>query len=283
MTHLHNPLYLSKIRGLEPSLPRAQAKLAQFIQEHFSGISQLSVTELAKAAGVSEGTVVKFCQLLGCQGYSDFRLRVASEAATTLPDLSYLVNQEDSLNNLVTKVFRSNITGLEETLHSLDIEELAKAIAALAKARRIEFYGVGSSAFVAEEGAMKLSKLGYTCIYRNDPHNQAMFASHLSPADVAFGVSRSGRSLDTINSLRIAQKAGATTICLTNYSAAPILDISAIHLITASYDKSFHAEPMASMLSQLAIIQCIFLALAREDEALEYLTKTQVATEDKHC
>ncbi|MBO8126357.1 MAG: MurR/RpiR family transcriptional regulator [Firmicutes bacterium] len=284
MITVNTPLYLlNRIKAIRPSLPRAQAKLAEFIIENFSEISDLSVTELASLAGVSEGTIVKFCQSLGCQGYSDFRLRAAEEAAITVPDLFYQVTEEDSLEGIAAKVFRSNITSLEETLRSLDFNELSRCVEAIKTARRIEFYAVGSSAFVAGEAALKLSKLGYTCIFRNDPHNQAMFAAHLGTNDLAVGVSRSGRTLDTINSLRIAREAGAVTACLTNYSAAPILAVSDIKLITSSYDKSFHAEPMASMLSHFSIIQCLFLALAMEDKALEYLKKTQLATEDKHC
>lgn len=276
-------MLLSRIKAVQESLPRAQARLADFILNNLSQISSMSVTELAAKTGVSEGTIVNFCQKLGYQGYTDFRLRAAEQAAVTIPDLFYQVTDDDSLESITKKVFQSNITGLEETLRFLDLTALADAINAIHTARRIEIYGVGSSAFVAGEAALKFSKLGYTCIFRGDPHNQAMFAAHLNKNDVAFGVSRSGRTLDIIRALSIAQESGATTIVLTNYSAAPILAVSDIKLITASYDKSFHDEPMASMLGQLSVIQCIFLALALKNGALEYLHKTQVATEDRHC
>lgn len=47
-------------------------KLGTFMEENWVSVGMLSATEVAKRAGVSQGSVTRFCNELGFAGYSEF-------------------------------------------------------------------------------------------------------------------------------------------------------------------------------------------------------------------
>lgn len=63
----------------------------------------------------------------------------------------------------------------------------------------------------------KLLYLGFHCRHCSDYYQQKICAGNLSSRDVAVGISYSGYSQDTVETIREAKKSGATTIVLTNF------------------------------------------------------------------
>ncbi|TMO95258.1 RpiR family transcriptional regulator, partial [Pseudoalteromonas sp. S3178] len=68
-----------KIKALRPSLSNSEAKLADFTLNSSAKIRALSSVELARAAGVSQSSVVKFAQKLGYKGFPAFKLAVVDD------------------------------------------------------------------------------------------------------------------------------------------------------------------------------------------------------------
>ena len=279
----NNEKILLKIKRILPSLSPVQSQIAHYIIKNHSESLHFSITDLSNLLKVSEASIVRFCKTLGYFGYQEFKLSLAQESAFSINEIHSEITSEDSLEAIVRKVFNTNSKVLKETLDCLDLTELEKAILAIEKARRVEFYGAGDSAWIAADARHKLMKLGITCIADPDIHTQTMSASLLSKDDAAVGISHSGKTKDTIRILEIAKKAGATTICITNYSRPPIIKYADIKLLTASYETTFHSEAMASRIAQLNIIDCLYTSLAMRDaqKSLQSIQKTQQAVMDK--
>ena len=55
-----------------------------------------SLSAAARALGVSQPTVIRFCRSLGCEGLSDFKLRLASGLTGTVPITHVQVTDDDS-------------------------------------------------------------------------------------------------------------------------------------------------------------------------------------------
>lgn len=64
----------------EGRLTDAQRRIAEYLAPSEGGRALgLTITELAREAGVSEKSVLQFCRKLGCKGYADFRVALAYE------------------------------------------------------------------------------------------------------------------------------------------------------------------------------------------------------------
>lgn len=118
------------------------------------------------------------------------------------------------MGDLPLKAVRTHRAQLEETLKSVPTGELERAARILAGAQFIDIYGVENSCAPASDLLTKLTYLGLPCRFHTDAYLQQIGAAHLRPGAAAIAFSHSGKSMDTVKALRLAQKAGAVTIAV---------------------------------------------------------------------
>ncbi|MTD77166.1 MurR/RpiR family transcriptional regulator, partial [Escherichia coli] len=53
---------------------RTQQELGEFVLRHAAKVVYLTLIELARESGTSEGSVTRLCRTLGCKGYADFKM-----------------------------------------------------------------------------------------------------------------------------------------------------------------------------------------------------------------
>lgn len=91
------------------------------------------------------------------------------------------------------------------------------------RARQVTVFGVGSSGSIAVAASHRLALLGLSCQAHTDPYEQTIAASLLTGDDVAIGISHSGTSRITVDTMRLARKRGAFTVAITNHATSPWL------------------------------------------------------------
>ena len=153
---------------------------------------------------------------------------------------------------------------------------MENAVQAILGARRVEVYGIGSSAPVAEDANYRLLRIGLESKAVVDSHVQAISASLTGPGVAVLTVSHSGSTHETVTATRLAKEAGATTICITNFGKSPLLAYADIVLHTMARETKFRTEAMTSRIAQLALIDALIacLALATYDRAVDTIGKT---------
>ncbi|MEV6242559.1 MurR/RpiR family transcriptional regulator [Lentzea sp. NPDC051838] len=258
---------LVRIRSLLPGLARAEQRVAKVVLENPATVAHRSITEVAEQAGTSETTVTRFCKAIGVGGYPELRIALAADTARSQAranhDMGGDIGPGDDLKQVVGKVAFADARAVEETAEQLDIESLDKVVQAVAGARRVDVYGFGASAFVAFDLQQKLHRIGLTCFAWNDTHIALTSAAVLTPADVAVGISHTGSTVETVEALRVAKEAGATTVALTNFPRSPITEVADLVLTTAARETTFRSGAMASRIAQLTVIDCLFIGVAQ--------------------
>lgn len=272
-----------KVRTAYPSLTAAQQKVADYALGDPEKVIYSSVSQLAEDCGVSVGTVVRFSQAIGFQGYQEFKLILSRDIVTRTQDIHEEVTPGDDLASLAAKVSYANAQAINDSLKALDLGELQEAVDAILNARKAEFYGVGASGLAAEAAKYKFLRIGIQCDAYTDSHMQAMSAATLTPEDVAIGFSYSGSTKDVIHSLSLAKDAGATVICIANFAHSPISQLADIKLLTASRETPLGSGALRSSIAQLHILDILFTAVAMQsyEQALRVTEKTAKAVVDK--
>ena len=267
---------LGLIRSHYPSLTPAEQRVADFILNDPGKVIYMSVTELAEKCDVGDGTVVRFAHDIGLSGYQELKLILSRDLSNSFEYVLEDVSPEDSLEDIVRKITNRNLRAIADTTQLISIDSLNRAIEAIYKARRVEFYGVGASGFTALEAKYKFLRIGILCDALTDPHLQAMSASTLNSRDVAIGVSHSGATKDTVDSIKVAKNAGATTICITNFARSPITEFTDIVLLTASPEAPLASGAIRSIVSQLHVLDLLFTGVAMRlgEQALKYTEMT---------
>lgn len=276
---------LVRVRGAVPSLQPAERRVAAAVVADPAGAAQLSITALAEKAATSVTTVMRFCRAIGFPNYPQLRLALAGAAAREdalggkRPHGADDIDVNGSLQQIVDKISYNEARALQETSANLDLDVLAAAVDSIARARRIDIFGVGASGFVGLDLHQKLHRIGLMAFIWTDPHAALTATALLESTDVAIGISHSGATSDTIEPLQMAAERGARTIALTNFAASPITSCADLVLTTAVRETPFRSGATASRVAQLAVIDCLFVGIAQlsYDRAAGALSSTHAA------
>ncbi|MDP9142304.1 MAG: transcriptional regulator, partial [Pseudomonadota bacterium] len=175
---------IARISNALPTLRRSERDVAELILKDPARALQWSIAEAAQLAGVSQPTVARFATAVGFSGFREFKLHLAQSIATGVRYVHSGVEADDTSEQVVPKVFDRAIGALIDVRNHLDPQTIARAVGLLAEARRIECFGVGNSAIVADDAQHKLLRFGIPCSASADPHSMSMVATVIGPGDV---------------------------------------------------------------------------------------------------
>ncbi|MFI8711900.1 MurR/RpiR family transcriptional regulator [Brevibacillus brevis] len=261
MSHMLNG-GLVGLQAILDQLKPSERKVADYILAHPEDVVKLSVQKLAEYSGVSEATIIRLARSLNMKGYQELKLRVAGDLTKQTAMGSYQeIMMEGSVESIMQAVSWNNIQSIQDTLSVLSNEEVKKAVDVLSVARKIDVYGVGASAVIADDIRQKFSRINLWCEAYSDFHAQLTSAVTLTEKDVVIGISYSGQTEDIIQSLTEAKQQGATIITLTKFGPSPVAELANIRLFTSSVEKSIRSGAMASRIAQLNVIDILFITM----------------------
>lgn len=256
---------LERIKAALGTCSPSQIRVGQMLLQNPQRFVRLPVAELARLAQVSKPTIVRFCREMGYAGLSDCKLKLASVLNDGIPYVHQTVSTQDSAETLAAKVVDNSVTAMLHLRNHISASSINKASAALLKSiregRRIEFYGVGNSGIVAQDGQHKFFRLGCHAVTYSDPHMQVMAATMLEPGDCAVVISNSGRMRDLLETQTVIKRQGATCIAITA-TGSPLAKGSDI-LLAADHQEDFDRySPMVSRMLHLIIIDILVTSVA---------------------
>jgi DNA-binding MurR/RpiR family transcriptional regulator len=231
------------------------------------GTAALTISELAAAATTSETTVLRFCKRLGLSGYPRLRLALAEESARprALAASQTDISATDTIDDVVRKVALADASAVEETADQLDRGALAQTAKIIAGAVRVDVYGSGASALVGADLQQKLHRIGCLAFAWNDPHLALTSAALLGPRDIAIGISHSGTTRETIESIARAKTNGARTVAITNFPLSPLAQAADLVLTTAARETALRSGATASRIAALTVVDCLYIVVAQRN------------------
>ncbi len=281
---------LIRVRGLLPNLRPAERRVAEAVLADPAGVSESSITRVARLCETSETTVLRFCRAVGLAGYPELRIALARAAqweeaghAAGAP-LTGRIDPDDTLAEVVATITHADACAIEDTASALDLTTLERVVAAVCDARRVDVYGIAASGLVAADLHQKLHRIGLVSAAWSDPHLALTSAAVLTAGDVALGISHTGTTTDTVDALRVARRRGATTVAITNYAGSPIAAQADHLLLTAARETTFRSGAMSSRIAQLALVDCLFAGVAQRsyDSTIEALESSYAVVRSRH-
>lgn len=242
-------------------LSKSDKKLANIITADPSAVIHQSIATLAASAQVSEPTVNRFCHKLGCDGYPDFKLRLAQEISSGGQLFLENMDLADDSPVIIEKVLKSiqnSVQSLGNTINPLSLSEAASAIA---QCKTVNFFGMGASSSVALDAQHKFFRLGMPAIAHTDFINQRMICSMMSEEDVAVFISYTGRTEAMIINAQLAKQCKAKVIGITSQSS-PLSTLCDIVLNATTAEDTDLFTPMTSRLIHLAVIDMLATSVA---------------------
>ena len=222
----------------------------------------MRIVDLAQEAQVSEPTIVRFCRAIGCNGFQEFKVRIAQETAVANNLGQFAIAEDDSIDDICTKIADTTIQRLYQVKSQLLPTQVADAAQAMSSAMRVEFYGFGASGAVATDAQHKFFRLQVATAAYSDPHMQSMSAVTLGNKDVVVAISQSGRTLDLMHSIKLAQKHGAVVVSLAPQNT-PVSNAADLPIHINIEEDTDQFTPMTSRIAHLMVIDMLAVAVTQ--------------------
>ena len=230
---------------------KSQKKIADYILSHEKQAFSFTAAELAKAAEVSEATVVRFASGLGFDGYQQFQKMLAVEAKNhlTAVERMELISEKDKDGNFIKRVLKSDMEKIEKTMSEIDYNSFNEAVQALLNAKNIYIAGVRSSAALVTFAGFYFNLLFGNCRALTGSGGEDITEQlfHAKEGDVVLGISFPRYSAGMVKAMEFSKKRGAFVISLTDNDRSPIVPYSSCALYAESDMDSFADSLVAPM------------------------------------
>ena len=146
---------LNTIKKRYSGFYKADRRVADLILSEPEKAVSMVITELADQSGVSEATVLRLCRKIDCEGYSQFRLKLANEIGLNKSQLSFkgAEGANGSIFGRLSEVIENLSSQVTET-------QLEAAQQLITSSTLIYVVATGNTIPLAQEFAFRLSRLG---------------------------------------------------------------------------------------------------------------------------
>ena len=272
---------LGQIQRALGSLSPAEKRVADYVLTHPRSAMNDPIAQIAHAAEVSQPTVIRFCRSLGCEGLSDFKLRLASGLTGTIPVTHTQVTGADTMLELGVKVLGNTASAVLQVRDHLNRDTIDSAIDLLNGASRIEFYGTGHYGVVAQDAQFKFLRLGVSCMSYTDTRIQQLASNVVEPGVVVVIISSSGRVGELISVAETARARGAKVLAITA-SQSPLARKADLALIVDHVEDVATQMPMIGRILYLLMIDILAVGVAMRRGAQGVVTLDPDALLEAH-
>jgi RpiR family carbohydrate utilization transcriptional regulator len=284
---------LARIRWKSGYMNPALRRIADRVLKSPDDIKSISIKDLATQCDVSESTVTRFVRDIEVSSFQHFKILIAEElsqgSSNGIPRLADRhvyedITEEDDTASVLTKVTARYAMTIADTCAGLPASELERAVAAIEAADSLAFFAMGASLICVENALLRFMRVGKSCQFFRDLGIRQISISTLGPKSLAIGISNSGRTISTVDSLKEAKAQGAMTMCITSFPDSPIVRHADIRLftptVTGVVGPAEYHESMVSKIAQLQVIDVLYslYAVRNFGSAIAGLEKTSDVT-----
>jgi DNA-binding MurR/RpiR family transcriptional regulator len=259
---------LVKIRSERDRMSAIERRIADFVLENAQLLRDYSSQQLANALGISQSSVVKFCQKLGFKGYPDLKLsineavvRADNAGPPALPD-----DRTDEQARPAAGLWQRK-SEAEEATRLINPPQALDAVAeAIGHARTVFIIGLGEDDIHARAFALRLSLLGILTVHNFDPAHMTASLSAAAPGDVLLVFSEQGLQpalCQLSHDFRSQQRGRVVTI--TRHSSNALRAHADVALLVSAHDERAHIEPLLYHSALQHLLDRVYIRLCEAD------------------
>ena len=258
---------LLKIRSERDHMSAIERRIADFILDNAQLLRDYSSQQLANALGISQSSVVKFCQKLGFKGYPDLKYSVGEAIARAdngddaqRPD----TGDGEPPHDAALELWRCKSEAQEET-RSINTPEAIEAVAAViadaGNHGKVFIIGLGEDDIHARAFALRLSLLGILTVHNFDTAHMTASVSAARAGDVLLVFSEHGKQPALCQIGRLFRQRGGSVVTVTRHTSNPLRAHADLTLLVSAHDDRAHIEPLLYHSALQHLLDRVFVLL----------------------
>lgn len=246
------------------TLSRKQQLIVSYIEHNPKFAAFATAGEMAQRVGVHAATVVRLAQVLGYDGYPEFRDVVRHRYLSSLDATALMHAHAATLDgNAGLASIDQDLRNLSAVRGALDADNLSLVAGVLRDARGRLFVGAGSQAGLATIFGHLCACIGFPVeVEVRGGIGLATRLAALGHDDVVLGAGSWWIVRETREALAVARERGATTIAIVDTAASPLAQVADHLLIAQTEGVSF----FQSMVGPLAVLNALVVEITAADE-----------------
>ncbi|MGN0707067.1 MAG: MurR/RpiR family transcriptional regulator [Faecalibacterium sp.] len=200
------------------SLNTLEMMVYNYVCKNREKVVYMKIRELAAETHVSTTTILHMCKKFGCEGYTEFKLRLKQD----------LLSEKQGVGDLDISAIQDYINRLSRPEYQARID---RAVEMLRDTMQIVFIGVGNSSALAQYGARYFCNVGCFAIALDDPFTP--IGSQLLRSGgqtVVVALSVSGETQEILRMARDLKEHQCKLISITNSANCTLAQISELNL-----------------------------------------------------
>ena len=259
---------LIKIRSERDQMSAIERRIADFVLENAQLLRDYSSQQLANAIGISQSSVVKFCQKLGFKGYPDLKYSI-SEALARADNGGGPVTGEsaaaDRKSSLAGSLWRRK-SEAEEATRLINPPDAIDAVAGtIGGAGKVFIIGLGEDDIHARAFALRLSLLGILTVHNFDTAHMTASMSAAGPGDVLLVFSEHGKQPALCQICRYFREQRGRVITVTRHTSNALRAYADIALLVSAHDERPHIEPLLYHSALQHLLDGVFVLICEND------------------
>ena len=252
---------LNIIHSKKAQMPKKEQFLAEYISNNIKTVIKSSIQKLSKDTGISTATIVRFCQEIGVDGFSELKLELAALQLPKEPAEYDEIDIGEDVSSIKDKMATRFKSVIDITKSGIDEKTISKLVKEINQASRILAYGVGASGLVANDLYQKFLRLGKAITYTTDFHIAATEIGNFTPNDILILISNQGMTTEISDLLEVGKSVGIKTVLLTAQPRTAIAKKADLVLLTQDIgEPKIRSGATTSMISQLFVVDVLVFA-----------------------
>ena len=254
---------IDHIQRMYPTMSRVNRRIADYLLREDTDISSMTIGDFARATEASSATVVRFCRLVGYKGFAELKVRMADSQLALGAELTR-IGLRDSVGTIRQKVIALNKRTMDDLAQSLGDDLLERVALLLRDAERIVILSDGGSSTAGYCAYDAFTKLSLDCVHHTDPFFQLMAVRNLDPGrrNVVFAINNSGRSVNTIESLKLAREMGIPTVGVVGLPSTPAARWLDYQLVTGMFESDIYSDMTVSRVGEIGVVSVLYAVIA---------------------
>ena len=151
------------------NLTDTEKTIASFVLDYPRTVVNISLSELSELCHVSHASIIRLCKKMNVKGFSDFKVKLASELTSfafdgKMPSVDLPIAMGSSTEEIADTFYRLSLQALEHEYKALKPSIIKKAAKLINNADVTYIYGRGDSLIIAEDLHYKMIRLGFTSV-----------------------------------------------------------------------------------------------------------------------
>lgn len=255
-------------------LTKNEKKIANFIIDNPALIIDNDIVTSGKLMYISKSTLTRFCTKIGLENYKELKYILKQNENNKSQSKQSLDNTVDQFHNQYTTI-------LDKLKLTLDDKAIDKCVTYLTTSKHTYIVGIGQSGFLAQDLALRLSRLGLKVTAVSDIHFIQMTCGMCTSDDLFLFISNSGKTKIINQALEQVSQRNCKTILLTEFNQTNAAKNSTITILTPQKSKLDLANSISDTFGLSLVSDIIFHHVYSLDNKYEQTYKSTIINHDE--